>query len=282
MSIWEALPILKNGILASLIAAIICSYLGVYVILKRMVFMTAAVSQISTLGVAMALPLQLWLWTDLSAGAQESSLFPVMVAILLSVSAALLMARQGKEHRLTRESILGVTYVVPIALALLILDSTGGTLHDVNNLLFGNTVFVPSLQLYLLAFIAAVVAMLHTLLYKEFVFISFDQETAKTFGMPATPYSQLLFASLAMMISVSITVIGVLPVFSFIVLPSAIALSLTTSLGQAFLVSVLIGATSVLLGFYFSFVFSLPTGPAIIMVEALFFVIVILKSLLSR
>lgn len=287
MSFWEAFPILQNGIFASVVAALVCSFLGVYVILKRMVFMAAALSQVSSLGIAVALPLQMWIWSEVTTTAQNEAhsltdLFPIVIAILFACAAASLMARQSIEKRLTRESMLGIAYVVPTALALLVLDSSGGTVHDINNLLFGNTVFVPSLHLWLLTIIGAIVILIHGILYEEFIFISFDPETAKTSGLPTVLLNQLLFGSLAIMISVSITAIGVLPVFSFIVLPSAAALAFTNTLKQVFILAVCFGGIAVLAGFYLSYVFSLPTGPTIIVVESLFFLAAIIKNIYVR
>ncbi len=287
MSIWEALPILQNGIIAAVIAALVCSFLGVYVILKRMVFMTAALSQVSSLGVAVALPLQLWIGGEVATGTQLepvslATVFPIAISILFACAAALLMGSQPTEKRLTRESILGIAYIVPAALALLVLDSVGGTVHDINNLIFGNTVIVPFEQLSLLVIVGAIVMLVHGVLYKEFVFVSFDPDTAMTCGLRTVLLNQLLFASLAMMISVSINTVGVLPVFSFMVLPPAAALMMTRTLKHAFLLAVCFGGIAVLLGFYLSFQFSLPTGPTIITVEALFLLAGMVRNFFGR
>ncbi len=276
MSFWEALPILQNGILATLIVALICSYLGVFVVLKRMVFMTAALSQVSTLGVTIALPIQAWLWGSVSIHTQQeqsvyAAAFPTVVAILFACVAASLMAQQYTEKKLTRESLLGIAYVIPAALAMLILDATGGSVHDINNLLFGNTVFVPTAHLILLVIVATIVSIINIVLYKEFVFISFDPETAKAFGIKTMMLTQILFYSLAMMISVAISTIGVLPVFSFMIIPAAAALMLGKTLKQTFVIATLFGVISAAIGYYLSFEFSLPTGPTIIATASLLF-----------
>ncbi len=287
MSIWEALPILQNGIIASLIAALVCSFLGVYVILKRIVFMTAAISQVSSLGIATALLLQVLLGVQIAKNEHSESqtlatLFPIIIAVLFACAAALLMASQPTEKKLTRESILGIAYVVPAALALLILDSIGGAVHDINNLLFGNTVFVPPAQVTLLAIIAAIVLFVHGLFYKEFVFVAFDPETAMACGMRTLLLNQLLFGSLALMISVSISSIGVMPVFAFMVIPPAAALLLTSTLKHAFILSTIFGGITALIGFYLSFQFSLPTGPSMIALASLLFIPGLIKKMLGR
>jgi zinc transport system permease protein len=269
MSVWDALPILQNGILACLVSALVCSFLGVYVILKRVVFVTAALSQVSSLGIAGALFVVgfFGLSTDPS---QESVVWPLVSAIGLSCVVASTLAFQHTERRLTRESLLGIGYAVPAAVALLILDRVGGATHDIDNLLFGNAVFVSNGQLLFLIGMAAVVLLLHRVLYNPFIFVSFDHETAKASGMRTGVYNQLLFASMAVTVAVGISSIGALPVFAFMVVPAAAALMLTRNLRQTFVLSVLFGTSAALIGFYISFRFSLPTGPSMIAVAALY------------
>lgn len=271
MSVWEALPILQNGILACVVAALVCSFLGVYVVLKRVVFVTAALSQVSSLGIAGAI--FIGAATGLSTDPDRVSAFwPLVSATAVSCGVAAMLALQHAERRLTRESLLGIWYVVPSGAALLLLDRIGSATHDVDNLLFGNTVFVSTGQLLLLAAIATGVLVVHAVLYKEFIFVAFDHETAKASGMKTGVFNQILFASIAVTIAVTISSIGALPVFAFMVLPAVAALLLTQHLRQTFALAVMIGLASALLGFYASFRWSLPTGPSMIIVASAFLV----------
>jgi zinc transport system permease protein len=270
MAFLDALPILQNGIVASLLVALLSAFLGVYVILKRMVFISAALSQISSLGVAVA-----FLITGLlghHAGEVRSGFLsgPGLTALLFACCAAGLLARQMSEKKITRESILGIGYVLPTGLILLILDALRAEAHEIENILFGNTVFVPSGQLFVLALTTASVMLVHLLLYKEFIFISLDPETAQASGLRTGLLNQLLFLTIALTISVSIMSVGALPVFAFMVIPASAALLLTNHLKGAFLLSVGFGVSAALVGFYLSFLFSLPTGPTMLSTAALF------------
>jgi ABC-type Mn2+/Zn2+ transport system permease subunit len=270
MAFLDALPILQNGIVASLLVALLSAFLGVYVILKRMVFISAALSQISSLGVAVA-----FLITGLlghHAGEVRSGFLsgPGLTALLFACCAAGLLARQMSEKKITRESILGIGYVLPTGLILLILDALRAEAHEIENILFGNTVFVPSGQLLVLALTTASVMLVHLLLYKEFIFISLDPETAQASGLRTGLLNQLLFLTIALTISVSIMSVGALPVFAFMVIPASAALLLTNHLKGAFLLSVGFGVSAALVGFYLSFLFSLPTGPTMLSTAALF------------
>ncbi|MFY9288074.1 MAG: metal ABC transporter permease, partial [Alphaproteobacteria bacterium] len=153
---------------------------------------------------------------------------------------------------------------LPAGLVFLILDKLAAETHDIENILFGNVIFVPERHLWLLAGTLIGVFAIHFLLYKRFVYISFDPETAQATGSNVRLLNQLLFVTLAFTISVSIAAIGALPVFSFLVIPAASALMLTDRLKIAFLLSMIFGVLSALVGFYLSFIYSLPTGPAMI------------------
>src|SRR4030095_17043279 len=99
---------------------------------------------------------------------------------------------------------------------------------------------------------------------KEFIFTSLDPQTATSSGLRTRLFNRILLLTIAFTISVAIMSIGALPVFAFMVIPASAALTLTERLGRAFLLSVAFGVSAALVGFYLSFVFSLPTGPGLL------------------
>lgn len=264
----DALPILQSGVIASVMVALLAGYLGIYVILKRIVFVSAALSQISSLGIASFFLGSALLGGGAAAGSLQGGegLFngPLLSSLLFGCVTASVLAVQVGEKKLTRESILGIGYALPAGLVFLILDKLAAETHDIENILFGNVIFVPERHLWLLAGTLVVAFAIHLLLYKRFVYISFDPETAQATGSNVRLLNQLLFVTLAFTISVSIAAIGALPVFSFLVIPAASALMLTDRLKIAFCWSMFFGVFSALVGFYLSFVYSLPTGPAML------------------
>lgn len=287
MTFWEALPILQSGVVASIMVALLAGYLGIYVILKRIVFVSAALSQISSLGIAF-----FFLGSALlGSGAASAGLLsaeegivngPLLSSLLFGCITASILAVQIGEKKLTRESILGIGYALPAGLVFLILDKLAAETHDIENILFGNVIFVPERHLWLLTGTLVGVFAIHLLLYKRFIYISFDPETAQATGSNVRLLNQLLFVTLAFTISVSIAAIGALPVFSFLVIPAASALMLTDRLKIAFSLSMIFGVLSAAIGFYLSFVYSLPTGPAMLGAAGFFLIPGVLKRGLER
>ncbi len=276
MSFLEAIPILRNGILACLLTALMCAFLGVYVILKRIVFASAALAQISALGVAFSFLVGTLLGQDLPEEVHH------VRPILFSVLAAGFLAIQTKERKITRESLLGIGYIVPAGLVLLILDKISSETREIENILFGNTVFVPTWQVLLLLVTAVVVLAIHLTFHKEFIFVAFDPDSARAAGLRTALLNQVSFMTIGVTISISISTIGALPVFGFIVIPAAGALMLTNRLKTAFFLSVLFGGLSAFSGFYLSFLYSLPTGPAMLGTAALFLIPGIINRILGE
>ncbi|HEY2745672.1 MAG TPA: iron chelate uptake ABC transporter family permease subunit, partial [Polyangia bacterium] len=139
-----------------------------------------------------------------------------------------------------------------------------------NDLLYGNVVTVPPEQLYIMSAAAIVVALVHGLFGKEFVFTSFDAEMARTLGLRTKLWSLVLFLTFAVAISVSTRAIGALPVFAFTVIPPAAALMLGSRMWSVFAISIAIGVASTFFGYYASFRWSLPTGASMVIVAAAF------------
>jgi ABC-type Mn2+/Zn2+ transport system permease subunit len=264
MTFLDALPILQNGILAGAVVALVSAFLGVYVILKRIVFVSAALSQVSSLGVACAFLVAVVLGRRASEVKSQFLSGPGLTSVVFACVAAVILARQVSEKRITRESVLGIGYLLPAGLTLLILDVLSAEAHAVEEILFGNSVFVSADQLRVQVITAVAVLLIHLLLYKEFIFTSLDPEAATACGMRTRLFNRILLLTIAFTISVSIMSIGALPVFAFMVIPASAALTLTDRLRTAFVLSMLFGVSAALVGFYLSFVFSLPTGPAML------------------
>lgn len=267
VTFWEALPILGNGLLACVLCSIICSLIGVHVIFRRIIFVSAAISQISSLGLAFSFLLS----KNNQDNTNNKSIFDTsnLIPILSAIIASSLFAIRKKEQILTKESIIGIAYVLPSALVLMILDFLSKETSAIENIIFGNTVFIEVNQLKYLIIISIIVLFVHILLFKNFLIISFDYDSAKASGMNVTLYEQLFYLSLAIIISFSISSIGILPILGFIILPSVSAMLLSKKINVIFIISIILAIISSFLGFYISFIYSLPTGPSMICVSGL-------------
>ncbi len=267
---WASWIFWRDPLAVAIIAAALCSFVGVYIVLKRIVFVSAAMSQMSGVGVAFAF----YLCGVFAVDPHHAPVYlhPVLWAIVAAAAVANVFSGNLGNRRLSGESVIGIAYLVAAAGVILILNSPHVTqeAHEVNDLLYGNAVAVPPEQLYIMSAAAIAVALVHGLFGKEFVFTAFDPEMARTLGLRTSFWSLLLFLTFAVAISVSTRAIGALPVFAFTVIPPAAALLVASRMWSAFAIAVGIGVASAFIGYWASWQWQLPTGASMVSVAALF------------
>ena len=260
-----AREIWREPLLASLVAGALCGFLGIYVVLRRTVFVSAALTQLSTLGLIAALILEESLGVEVEhAGVQ------LAVALAFSVAGALALGMALRGRRLPAESGVGTTYVVAGALVVLGANRLVHAAHDLNAMVFGNAVAVPTTDLVVLAVVALLCAAAHAVFAKELVFVSFDGETAAALGYRTGRWNALLFLTLGLAVPVAARALGALPVFAFLTVPAAAALLLSDRLRTAFLLATVFGVLAAAGGYLVSWFWQLPTGATMVALAALF------------
>jgi zinc transport system permease protein len=228
------------------------------------VFVSAALTQLSTLGVIVSLLVLERL--DLETEHQEIQL---VTAWVFSVGGGLLLGTLGWGRRLPTEAGVGMAYVVAGALVILGANKLVHVAHDLNTMVFGNAVAVPFQDVVILLAVTALVAALHTLFQKEIVFSSFDRETAEAMGVRAPLWSGVLFFTVGLAIPVAAHVVGALPVFAFLTVPGSAALMATRRLQPAFAVATVLGAVAAGGGYVASWVLQVPTGATMVVLAGL-------------
>jgi len=262
---WEAWPLFGDSVLAGAIAGAVLGPLGVYVVLRRLVFLSAAVSQVAGLGVALAFYAQLHLSWQIS---------PSVGAAVATLLAVVLVMRTTNPAR--RDATLGVVFLVGAAGTLALGGRITAELADIKTLLFGVAVAVVPEDFAHLWGVALPVALLHMWWARGFIAASFDPEGARVRNLPVPILEVALFVTLAVMISVCTRILGALPTFTFSVLPPLAAITLAPSLGVALGLAALLGAATGFGGYLAAYLYSLPvpagqtlTGVAILLAAGL-------------
>jgi ABC-type Mn2+/Zn2+ transport system permease subunit len=255
----------RHALVAGVLVAFSCSFVGVYVVLKRIVFLGIALAQIAAAGVALALLLR---WN------------PLVTALAASLAGTLALSQLRWRGRAPLEAVLGATYVLAAALGTVFVAKNPVGEARALNVLFGNILSVPAWELEALAVVALLVAAIHLQFRQHFVFVSFDFETAAAHGVRARFWDFLLFLTLGVVIAFAIRSVGVLVTFALLVLPAMGARILVASVGAMFVVAAALGILAIPVGLGTAFVFDLPTGATIgLTVAALFVVALGIKAI---
>ena len=256
----NAILLFRDALYGALVIGVACSALGVYVVLRRIVFVGAALAQISSAGIALAM----WL-AGLGVALFGLTSHPVALSLIVTLAGALFFAG-GVRARIPPDASIGVAYAVAAALGiLLIAKAASGEAHDI--FLQGNILGITRADTFILLGVTVPVLLVHLAFYKEFLFISFDRETARTLGYNVGFWNVLLYLTLGLVIAFAMQFAGVMLVFNFLVLPAVAGLLVSRSMAGMFAVAVGSGLLAALIGFSLSVPFDLPTGPAIIAVS---------------
>ena len=258
----EAILLFRDALYGAVVIGVACAALGVYVVLRRIVFVGAALAQLSSMGIALALFLA---GHGIALGVTSH---PIALSLVVTLAGVMFFALGGGGRpRVSPDAAIGVTYALAAALGiLLIAKASSGEAHDI--FLSGNILGMTRRDtLVLLLAVSAPVLIIHAVFYKEFLFVSFDRETARTLGYNVRFWNLLLYLTIGWVIAFAMQFAGVLLVFNFLVLPAVTGLLLARSMGAAFFWAVAAAFVAAVVGFSISVPFDLPSGPAIIAVS---------------
>ena len=272
---FDAVLLFREALYGTVVIALACSVLGVYVVLRRIVFVGAALAQLSSAGIALGLFLS---GQGLLLALADQ---PIALSLLLTLAGVIFFGSGSGRGRIPPDATIGVTYAVAGAAGiLLIAKAAHGEAHDI--FLQGNILGITRTDTLTLLATAIPVLLVHLIFYKEFLFVSFDRETARTLGFKVGFWNMFLYFTLGLVIAFAMQFAGVMLVFNFLVLPAVTGLLISRSMAGTFAVSILSGLIAAIVGFSLSVPWDLPSGPTIIAVSGVLAILAFLLRLLQR
>src|SRR5260370_799539 len=251
----DVLSFLLAPFVASLILTGIHAYLGVHVVERGVVFVDLALAQIAALGTTIAV---LYGFDPHGRGSYWTSLaFPFMGALVFSTVRA-------QSARIPQEAIIGISYAVASAAALLAMSKSAEQTEHLKEMLVGNILTVSWAEVRLTALLYAAVGVFHYIFRKKFLLISLHPEKAREMGLSVAFWDFLFYASLGLVVTSSVAIAGVLLVFCYLIVPSVGAMLYAERIGPRLAIGWTMGTVVSALGVYLSLKIDLPTGAAIV------------------
>ena len=249
---WMLMPFL-----ACLVLSINHVYLGIHVISRKVIFVDLALAQIAALGATYATTLGY----DPFGDSLKVSLFSL--AFTFVGAGAFAIARMRKE-RVPQEAFIGIIYAAATAASILILSKsvTGG--EELKHMLVGELLLVQTGSVLNMAILYAAIGVFHILFRKKFLAISMDPEAAEQSGINVRFWDVLFYMSFGVVITKSVAVVGVLLVFSYLVVPAVVAQMWATSVMGRLLLGWGVAILASIAGIVWSFYSDYPTGPAVV------------------
>ena len=257
---WMLIPFL-----ACLVLSINHVYLGIHVIARKVIFVDLALAQIAALGATYALTLGY----DPNADSFRISLFSL--AFTFVGAGAFAVARMRRE-RVPQEAFIGIIYAAASAAAILILSksATGG--EELKHMLVGDVLLVQMPEVINMAIGYGIIGLFHVIFRRKFLAISLDPEAAEASGIRIRFWDVLFYMSFGVVITKSVAIVGVLLVFSYLVVPAVIAQMWSDSIRGRLLFGWMVAILASTLGIAWSFYSDYPTGPAIVVMLAVFLI----------
>jgi zinc transport system permease protein len=247
----------QRALIAGILVGLLCGVLGFFVVLKRLSFIGVGISHSAFGGIAIGV----------LAGVE-----PLLAAAVFSIAVAWAIGWLSRKGRLHEDTAIGILFSSAMALGVALISLSSAYQVDLFGYLFGNILAVSANDLWLLGGIAVVVLGLVGLLFKELLFLAFDEEVARANGLPVTPLYFVLLACLALAVVAAIRVVGIVLVEALLVIPAAIGYQLARGYRAMLCLSVATAVLSAIVGLFVSYFLNIAAGATIVLVLTLLFV----------
>lgn len=240
---------MQRAFVVGILLAVIIPLIGVVVVLKRLSMIGDALSHTSLAGVALGLIL---------------GINPLVGAV-----AACTVAAFGIEFirkRIPKYAEISISIIMSVGIGLAsVLSGFVKSAADFNSFLFGSIVAITDGELWLVVIVSVLVILAFVLFYKELMYISFDEKSARLAGVPVRRINFLVTLLTAVTVSVAARSVGALIVSSLMVIPVACAMQLAVSYKQTVIYSVIFAVLFTVVGLTLSYYLSLKPGGTIVL-----------------
>jgi zinc transport system permease protein len=238
---------MRLALIAAVATGASLGIMGVYLVIRRVVFLGLVLANAATVGAAVA---EVFNWS------------PEIASIVAAVAAALGLGLVQRPRRVSAESVMGWAYAAAASAPVLILAAVAAPDTDTLHMLFGNLLAVSVSHVVGLVVVALVIGLAHLLFWRRFLLVTFDAEAAQVAGVNARLWSLGLNLLVGVASAAAVHEIGALLTFALLTLPAMAALLVTTNIRATFTAAAALGAILPCLGLAVSFYFDLPAGPA--------------------
>ena len=252
--------LLRNSVLISLLVGFSAPLVGIYLFLRRLVFMGVALPQISSCGIAFAFALQGWGLLHHAHDTAEERALALLGSTIFTLAGIITFTALERRGHGSPESRIGAFYVLAGAASILLLVKNPFGEHGMLDLLKGEIIAVTNGELMFTAAIFTLVTAPLLIFRKHFLMVSYDREMALTLKKPVLFWDGFLFALIGLTISTSVLSVGPLVTFGFLLLPPMIAYQFARTMRQFALLSSLIGGLAAFAGFAFAYHWDFPVG----------------------
>ena len=239
---------LADAFIACLLSAITCGIAGSYVVARRMVFLSGGITHASFGGLGLAI------YTGLN---------PLIGALLFASVASVGVEFASRQGHIREDSAIGIIWSIGMALGALFMSLTPGYAVELPSYLFGSISLVDGNDIQWLLLLMLVVVIGALLWGRKIMYVTFDEEYARSQGLPVGMIAYIMAIVVAVTIVLSIKVMGIVLLMSLVTIPCVVANTLTKDYRKITLLAVIIALVCNIIGFVMSYEIELPNGGGI-------------------
>ncbi len=247
---------MQYALIAGLIIGMIASLVGSFVVLRRYAMISDTLAHVALVGVAIGI----------LTGSN-----PLWVAVVVAVLISWVIEYLRYVKKLYSDSVMAIFMSGSLAVAVIIVSAADAFNNTLIAYLFGNILTVTKEDIITIALFAALSLLVIIRYYHQLLFVAYDEEVAKTSGISVGLLNFLLMTIVALVVALSIRVVGSLLIGALMIIPVMTAMQFRQSFFKTLLMSIAISLISVFLGLIASYQFELPSGAAIVVVTLIFF-----------
>jgi len=246
---------IQRALLAGTLIAVLCSVLGVFLVLRRLSLIGDGLAHVTFGSTAIALALKFY---------SAASLLVSLPIVLLASLGILKLTERG---RLSGDAAIGIVSAVGISAGIMLASVGGGYNVDLLSYLFGNILSISYEEVLIAVALFCVVMLLLGLFFNDLLAVTFNEELARVSGVSTHLISAVLVMLTALSVVLAMKLVGIMLISSLLILPAVSALQLARSFRACIALAALQGGCSVVAGIFVSFVTNLPTSATIVLLN---------------
>jgi zinc transport system permease protein len=247
---------IQRALIAGCFVALLCSVLGVLLVLRRLSLIGDGLAHVTFGSVALGLVFKI---------------YPLYISIPVVMLSSLGILKLTERARIYGDAAIGVVSSLGIAGGIILASVAGGFNVDLFSYLFGNILAISDAEVIISIALSVIVLVLIVLYYHEIFSITFDEEYAGASGIPKEKINAMLVLLAAVTVVLAMNVVGIMLVSALMVLPAVTALQLARGFRNTLAIAGLTAVCSVITGIFSSLMLNLPAGATIVMANLLFF-----------
>ena len=255
---------MQKALLAGIAVAIVCSFMGTFLVLRRYALFGDGIAHVAFGGISIGLIM---------------GVFPLWTAFVAAILGGLGLQKLRSNTKISGDAAVAIVLVSGLAVGVLLVSASGGFSVDLFSFLFGNILLISDEDMILIVAVSAGIIGTLLVLHKQFLHLTFNEEQAKISGLNVTLLNYVFVVLAAITVVTSMRLVGILLISALIVIPNISAIMLGKGFKKTVGMAILFSVLSVVIGIFFSYYFDLaPSGTIVLIAVAILLIVLTMKS----